>query len=344
MANFEQSVGKMGRNLKHDVAALQGAFLFLKEQNRNNAFWSGPVDGDWNRHRQSLEAAIAALEQHLNIAGKIGRIDPRSPLANKLKQMLPMQYQSLAGIKGTACLTIAEPYARRHDGPEVKDMALPERCQQDLERLIKEGNRNLGLNLVVDSAATDHSGRCTITLKPHGVRCLDDRLKPLQPHQPTPRPLKDQINRFAGGLSQFQFNSSAKDIEVKTRQPVHVKEVARAPGSASKINVQPLTKPFLKGSVGRAQNAREDVALVQAALANIKGPNGQPYWTGRISGTAGMPLIEAINAFEISIGQKRSGKIEPRSQAEAAMVSLLPTNRRNMRVLPGTPNVYFTKG
>ncbi|MGB0921351.1 MAG: hypothetical protein ACPG1C_08515, partial [Alphaproteobacteria bacterium] len=185
MPQFDQSVGKMGRNLVHDVASLQAAFLLLKQHKRID-LWSGPVDGDWNRHKQSLEAAITALEKQLNHSGGIGRIDPRSPLANKLKQMLPMQYQSLAGIKNTACLIIAEPYARRHDGPQVKDMALPERCQQDLERLIKDGSRNLGLELVVDTAKTDHTGRCVITLKPHGVKCLDDRLKPLQPHQPTP--------------------------------------------------------------------------------------------------------------------------------------------------------------
>ncbi|MGB1088201.1 MAG: hypothetical protein ACPG06_07525, partial [Alphaproteobacteria bacterium] len=292
----------------------------------------------------------AALEQHLNIAGKIGRIDPRSPLANKLKQMLPMQYQSLAGIKGTACLTIAEPYSHRHDGPEPKDMALPERCQQDLERLIKEGNRNLGLNLVVDSAATDHSGRCTIVLKPHGVKCLDDRLKPLQPYQPTPRPLKDQINRFAGGLSQFQFNNSAKDIEVKTRQPVHVKEVARNSGMASgsspttsaRPHFRPLAKPFLKGAVGRAANAKEDVALVQAALSNLNGPDGQPYWRSGITGTGTSALITAIKAFETSLGQTATGKMEPKSQAEAAMVNMLPGEMKHLRCVPGTNAVYCT--
>ncbi|MGB0922635.1 MAG: hypothetical protein ACPG1C_15100 [Alphaproteobacteria bacterium] len=150
------------------------------------------------------------------------------------------------------------------------------------------------------------------------------------------------MNRIGGSLSQLQPNPHAKDIEVKTRQPVHVKEMASSPGSAPKINVQPLSKPFLKGGVGRAQNAREDVALVQAALANIKSPNGQPYWQGRLSGSGTMALIQAINAFEISIGQKRSSKILPGSPAEAAMVNMLPPDMRHLRCVPGTEAVYCT--
>ncbi|MGB0922638.1 MAG: hypothetical protein ACPG1C_15115, partial [Alphaproteobacteria bacterium] len=52
------------------------------------------------------------------------------------------------------------------------------------------------------------------------VKCLDDRLKPLQPHQPTPKPIKDAMNRIGGSLSQLQPNPHAKDIEVKTREAV----------------------------------------------------------------------------------------------------------------------------
>lgn len=239
--------------------------------------WSGPIDGDWNRHRQSLENAIVRLEQHLNISGGTssfgGRIEPRSPLAGRLKQMLPMQYQSLAGVKGTACLTVSDPYGNRNTGMSAKEMALPDTCQRDLERLMQDGQRNLGLDLIVECADPDHRGHCCITLKlangNGGVKCLDERLNPLPDHAPLPRAIKDQVSRFAGSAGQFHFNPSARGLEFKTRMPVHLRE---AVVNASRGSPARLTKPFLKGTVGRGSNAREDVALtkdVEAIAAKV---------------------------------------------------------------------------
>ncbi|MGB0921528.1 MAG: hypothetical protein ACPG1C_09450 [Alphaproteobacteria bacterium] len=141
------------------------------------------MDGDRRKHQQSLTAALKQLEAEAKISNGPGRIEANGPLARKLKQLLPPQYQSLSAIQGTACLI-----------------------------------------------------------------------------------LKDRLGQLAAPLSQFQFNNSARDLEIKTRQPVHVKEVAQSSGQAPRIATQSLSRPFLKGAVGRAANAKEDVALVQAAI------------------------------------------------------------------------------
>ncbi len=217
MPNFTAPVGDMVKNEVHDVALLQGAFLILKTHKRLN-FWDGPVDGDWRRHQQSLTEALKKLEAEAKITNGPGRIEPGGPLARKLKQLLPTQYQSLAAIPGTACLTIQDPFGGQHKGPALKDLALHDQCRKDLERLIKAGADRLGLTLVIDKEETDHKGRCVFTLKPHGVKCLDARLNPLAPGAPTPRPMIEAVAKHAAQATTLDVPPHGTKLEVKTRQ------------------------------------------------------------------------------------------------------------------------------
>lgn len=53
----------------------------------------------------------------------------------------------------------------------------------------------------------------------------------------------------------------------------------------------------LTAEVGRSGRA-EDVAIVQALLANIKGPDGKAFWVRRIDGRPGDDLAAAVAAFQ----------------------------------------------
>lgn len=53
----------------------------------------------------------------------------------------------------------------------------------------------------------------------------------------------------------------------------------------------------LAGEVGRT-GRMEDVAMVQAVLANTEGPDGRPFWDRRVDGRPGAELAAAIEAFQ----------------------------------------------
>ena len=67
MGMLEATVGRGGRNLVHDVAALQVAFSALRGPD-HRPLWQGPVDGAWQRHRAALEAAIEAFQPSCLVA------------------------------------------------------------------------------------------------------------------------------------------------------------------------------------------------------------------------------------------------------------------------------------
>lgn len=222
MALFERAVGKAGQNLIHDVAALQGACKILATQ-KNLQFWDGPVDGNWQRHSADLQTAITQLEQHFGAASPTGRIDPQSPTANRLAQLLPMQYQGLRGVKGTACLVVEDRFASRQQAglsTQHKEN-MPHRCCHDLDCLQKDCSQKLGFDLAIDDIKTDPNGCCTISFMPHGVRCLDARLQPLSASQPMPKPVQDAFERLTRPLTSLRPRSGfGRSLQVETTVPI----------------------------------------------------------------------------------------------------------------------------
>jgi len=85
----------------------------------------------------------------------------------------------------------------------------------------------------------------------------------------------------------------------------------------SKLHEEDMIK--LSGSVGKGGlNRVHDVAVVQAALKQIKGSNGRPLWPGPIDGKASEDSLgSAIAGFESKINPRISGIIAPGGEANA---------------------------
>ena len=105
----------------------------------------------------------------------------------------------------------------------------------------------------------------------------------------------------------------------------------------------------LTGEVGKSGRA-EDVAIVQALLANIKGPDGKSFWDRRIDGRPGAELAAAIAAFQKAYvvapcqRTRDEGVVRPGSVTWNALVSVFPQRRGELRAVPGNPLVlYATK-
>lgn len=102
----------------------------------------------------------------------------------------------------------------------------------------------------------------------------------------------------------------------------------------------------ITGAVGPNQaNAREDVALVQAALKLLPAANGQPFLAGNIDGGYGNQTQGAINAFQATnaadAAPAPAGVVLPGGATMAAINAALPANRTDLRVLPGQRTVYI---
>ncbi|MDJ0945242.1 MAG: M15 family metallopeptidase [Kiloniellales bacterium] len=102
----------------------------------------------------------------------------------------------------------------------------------------------------------------------------------------------------------------------------------------------------LAQAVGPGQpNARHDVALVQAALRLVDGPQGRPYLGGRIDGGYGPITEAAIGAFQADHGGDAVPiaplVVTPGGHTQTSLARLLPADRRDLRVLSGQRVVYL---
>lgn len=105
----------------------------------------------------------------------------------------------------------------------------------------------------------------------------------------------------------------------------------------------------LTGEVGKSGRA-EDVAIVQALLANIKGPDGRSFWDRRIDGRPGAELAAAIAAFqkayEVASYQRSrdEGVVRPGLVTWNTLVSVFPLRLGELRAVAGNPlTLYATK-
>jgi hypothetical protein len=97
---------------------------------------------------------------------------------------------------------------------------------------------------------------------------------------------------------------------------------------------------ILTGSVGKGGlNRVHDVAVVQAALKQIKGSNGRPLWPGAIDGKNTQRDIDSLSAaiagFESKINRRISGVIAPGGDSNA-LSGMSPNNYKDMHGVPGT--------
>jgi peptidoglycan hydrolase-like protein with peptidoglycan-binding domain len=97
----------------------------------------------------------------------------------------------------------------------------------------------------------------------------------------------------------------------------------------------------LNRPVGKmSSNKTEDVALVQAALKQIRGSNGRPLWPGPIDGKTGTRDIESLSAaiagFESKANLRITGTMPNSGNVFNAVGRALPTNYKDMHGIPGT--------
>lgn len=107
---------------------------------------------------------------------------------------------------------------------------------------------------------------------------------------------------------------------------------------------------ILTGEVGKSGRA-EDVAIVQALLANIKGPEGKPFWDRRIDGRPDAELAVAIEAFQrhwmgamVARGSSELGVVRPGSWTWQTLSVQFPPRVGTLRAVAGSPPLlYATK-
>ncbi|MEQ8396514.1 hypothetical protein [Thalassobaculum sp.] len=104
----------------------------------------------------------------------------------------------------------------------------------------------------------------------------------------------------------------------------------------------------LMGEVGRSGRP-EDVAIVQALLANIKGPNGRVFWESGIDGRPSDALAGAIEGCQRFVGRAltdagssdRAGVVRPGSRTLNAFEALAPRSFDGLRVATATSPVVL---
>ena len=97
-------------------------------------------------------------------------------------------------------------------------------------------------------------------------------------------------------------------------------------------------------------NTGEDVALVQLMLRVVKNDKGQPYFGGSYNGVYDQALKTAILAFQQdqkpaaaktpAAFAEKPGLIAPSSKTLTALISRLPTDLKDIRIIPGTKTIY----
>jgi hypothetical protein len=109
----------------------------------------------------------------------------------------------------------------------------------------------------------------------------------------------------------------------------------------SMIRMADCSYPSKHAALGKMSSNRiEDVALVQAALKQIKGSNGRPLWPGPIDGKNTQRDIDSLSAaiagFESKANLRMTGAMPNSGNAFNALGRALPTNYKDMHGIPGT--------
>ena len=187
MGMLEATVGRGGRNLVHDVAALQVAFSALRGPD-HRPLWQGPVDGAWQRHRAALEAAIETFQRAHHIASN-ARIDPVSPTQGRLELSLPASHRGLRGLAGTAAVYRMGHVVDRTPAPA----ALPKAERTALEGVIAQWRRAPGLPMTLSGVEVTSEGRFKAVLVARGVEWFDAGARRFDGRAPIPDPVRQAL-------------------------------------------------------------------------------------------------------------------------------------------------------
>ena len=99
----------------------------------------------------------------------------------------------------------------------------------------------------------------------------------------------------------------------------------------------------IRQTVGRgAANRQSDVAVIQAALAQVRAPGMRRLWPGRIDGRGSGDLVAAIGAFQAARRLPATGRIDPFGPALSALRRALPMALRDLRGLKDTAAVFVS--
>lgn len=103
----------------------------------------------------------------------------------------------------------------------------------------------------------------------------------------------------------------------------------------------------LTGDVGRT-GRMEDVAMVQALLANTEGPDGRPFWDRRIDGRPGAELAAAIEGFQrrslgtgVAVSASELGVVRPASQTWRMLYARFASSLGELRAVAGNPVLLY---
>jgi hypothetical protein len=205
MLGLDGSVGKNGQNKRHDVAVIQVALKSIKSP-EHKPLYGGPIDGEFGRHRQVLEAAISLFQRHSRIP-VTGRIDRMGPAMNRLEMALPSALRGMKGVPGTAVVAVA-----RSDGASPSDgglraLKLGDDLAKEFKVLRDAVLKKLGLALVFRRREVDAAGRIKVAVEVGGVRFLDSNLHPIAAPGRVPGPVVHEVTRLLVGSRRLKLQS-----------------------------------------------------------------------------------------------------------------------------------------
>ena len=310
-------VGKNGRNDKSDVALIQAALAATRTSDRK-PWWSGPVDGDWSRHRAALEQAIADFQA----AGKLqvtGLFDTGGPAISRLVQALPQGLRSMRAVKGTPVLyTVSSAGVIGKPDGGIKALGLPNNLTADLLAVRSEVMKVVPFLLFFDTDTVVGDGKARVTFGFLNVRFLDARL---QPTKVLPKEVASLVRAAVRRSQHFLVTQAAEGVILTSKKTMFFRKA---------VFTQPAPGPVIAKTVGPdADNDPEDVRAVQATLSCIQKPDGSGmFWTGSCSGDFSNDLGAAIQGFKIAARLPPSVRVTKGGKEDKAMGALLPASMK----------------
>ncbi len=163
-----------------------------------------------------------------------------------------------------------------------------------------------------------------------GLRFLDPQGRIPGKTAPVPGVIKTLVDTAVGGSQRFKLSQmQGAQLTLVSTDTLSFPAARLASGSTS--------WPIFTGSVGKGgANAVHDIAVLQAALANIDMPGtSQPFWEGGVDGRASSALNEALATFQIAAGLDPTGTLDPGDASVKALSGLLPSEFKGLRGVRG---------
>jgi hypothetical protein len=249
MLGLDGSVGKNGQNKRHDVAVIQVALKSIKGP-EHKPLYGGPIDGEFGRHRQVLEAAISLFQRHSRIP-VTGRIDKMGPSMSRLEAALPSALRGMRGIAGTAVVAIARSDGAGPSDGGLRALKFDDDLAKELKVLRDAVLKKLGLTLVFRRRDVDSAGRIKVAVEVGGLRFLDSNLHPIAAPGRVPGPVVHEVTRLMAGSRRLKLQSR------DTLNLITVRPEARSSDSTSEDERAGVDK------------LKRELALLEGEAANL---------------------------------------------------------------------------